>query len=257
VFSVSRVRRVEVAAEAPAAGTGMITTSEDPGPEAEIEDAVGVETDITADGGAEVVTEGDHEAETAGGEAEVVAGQEAREGLAPGQGTGRGTIGDPRRGIQKRVAMAKKLLSRRKLLRMAAQRMGISRKDQNPRAGKEKGQSHVIGKGQDHDRARDPRDQDPEIAEDALGHVTEEGQDPGPGIGEDPGLGTTRVRRARGTGTRGRKSRETTIRKRLGTRTRRKKRPRQLTWRYPILHEEGKSAISDFSVAFYIHHTKL
>ena len=238
----------------------MITTSEDPGPEAEIEDAVGVGTDITAGGGAEVVTEGDHEAETAGGEAEVVAGQEAREGLAPGQGTGRGTIGGPKRGIQRRVAMAKKLLSRRKLLRMAAQRMGlgISRKDQNPRAGKEKGQSHATGKGQDHDRARDPRDQDPKIAEDALGHVTEEGQDPGPGIGKDQGLGTTRVRRARGTGTRGKRSRETTIRKRLGTRTRRKKRPRQLTWRYQILHEEGKSEIlSDFSVAFYIHHTKL
>jgi hypothetical protein len=217
----------------------MITTSEDPGPEVEIEDAAGVGTDITAGGGAEVVTEGGHEAETAGGEAEVVAGQEAREGLAPGQGTGRGTIGDPKRGIQRRVAMAKKLLSRRKLLRMAAQRMGlgISRKDQNPRAGKDEGQSHAIGKGQDHDRARDPRDQDPETAEDALGHVTEEGQDLGPGIGKDRGLGTTRVRRARGIGMKGRKSRGITTRRRRDTKIRRKKRPRQLTWRYPTHHE--------------------
>merc|ERR1740123_2698943 len=122
--------------------------------------------------------------------------------------TGRGMRESPRRGIRRRVAMAKKLSSRRKLLRMAAQRMGLamSRKDQNPRAGKEKGQSHVI----------------------------------------------TRARRARGTGTRGRRSRGITIRKRRDMRTRRKKRPRQLTWRYPILREEGKSAIlSDFRVAFY------
>lgn len=251
---MSRGRRVEAAAEALAAEIGTITTSEGPSPEAEIEDAVGVGTDISAGGGAEVATEDGHEAETAGGEAEVVVGQEARGGRAPGQGTGRGTRGSPRRGIRRRVAMAKKLSSRRKLLRMAAQRMGLamSRKDQNPRAGKEKGQSHAIGKGQGRDHARDPRGQGQKIVEDAPGLVTEESLDPGPGIGKDLGLVITRARRARGTGTRGRRSRGITIRKRRDMRTRRKKRPRQLTWRYPILREEGKSAIlSDFSVAFY------
>lgn len=251
---MSRGRRVEAAAEVLAAEIGTITTSEGPSPEAEIEDAVGVGTDISAGGGAEVATEDGHEAETAGGEAEVVVGQEARGGRAPGQGTGRGTRGSLRRGIRRRVAMAKKLSSRRKLLRMAAQRMGLamSRKDQNPRAGKEKGQSHAIGKGQGRDHARDPRGQGQKIVEDAPGLVTEESLDPGPGIGKDLGLVITRARRARGTGTRGRRSRGITIRKRRDMRTRRKKRPRQLTWRYPILREEGKSAIlSDFSVAFY------
>ena len=255
---MSRGRRVEAAAEAPEAETGTITTSEDLSPEAEIEDAVEVGTDISTDGGVEVATEGDLEAETAGGEAEVVAGQEARGGRALGQGTGRGTRESPRRGIRRRDAMAKKLSSRRKFLRMAAQRMVLatSRKDPNPRAGKEKGQSHAIGKGQGRDHVRDPRGPGPEIAEDAPGLGTEESPNPGPGIGKDRGLVITRARRARGTRTRGRRSRGITIRKRRDTRTRRKKRPRQLTWRYPILREEGKSAIlSDFSVAFYVHYT--
>ena len=238
---MSRVRRVEAAAEAPAAGTGMITTSEDPGPEAEIEDAAGVGTDITAGGGAEVVTEGGHEAETAGGEAEVVAGQEAREDLAPGQGTGRGTIGDPRRGIQRKVAMAKKLLSRRKLLRMAVRRMGqaMSRKNQDPKAGKEKGPSPGIVKGRGQDRVRDPRGQGPKIVRGAPGLVTEESRDPGPRIEEGLGPGIIRARRARGTGMRGKRSRGITTRRRRVTKTRKKKRPRQLTWRYLILREQG------------------
>ena len=235
----------------------MIITSEDQELEAGKEDAVGAGTDITAGDGAEVATEGDHEAENVGGEAEVVAGQEAREGLAPGQGTGRGTIGSRRRGSPRRVAMARRL-SRQKLLRTAARRMGqaMSRRNQDPRAGKEKDQSLAIGKGRGQDRAKDPKGQGPKIARGAQGLATNEGLDPGLRIEEGLGPGITRARKARGTGMRGKKSRGIMTRRRRATKTRRKKRPRQLTWRYPILREQGTSAILlDFSVAFYVHYT--
>lgn len=235
----------------------MIITSEDQELEAGKEDAVGVRTDITAGEGAEVATEGDHEAENAGGEAGVVEGQEAGGGRVPGPRTGRGTRGSQRRGSPKKVAMARRL-SRRKLLRMAARRMGpaMSRKSQDPKAGKEKDQSPAIEKGQGQDRVNDPRGLGPEIARGAQGLVTDEGRDPGQGIEEGLGLGITRVRRARGTGMKEKKSRGIMTRRRRATKTRKKKRPRQLTWRYPILREQGISAIlSDFSVAFYVHYT--
>ena len=235
----------------------MIITSEDQEPEAGNEDAAGAGTDITAGEEAEVATEGDHEAENVGGEAEVVAGQEAGEGPAPGPRTGRGTRGSQRRESPRRVATERRL-SRRKLLRTAVRRMGqaMSRKNQDPKAGKEKGPSPGIVKGRGQDRVRDPRGQGPKIARGAPGLVTEESRDPGPRIEEGLGPGITRARRARGTGMRGKRSRGITTRRRRATKTKKKKRPRQLTWRYPILREQGTSAIlSDFSVAFYGHYT--
>lgn len=218
----------------------MTITSEDQGHEAEKEDAAEVGTDITAGVEAEVVREDGQEAEIGGGEAEAVVDQEAEGGRAPGPRIGRGMRGSQRRGSQKRLAMAKKPL-RRKLLRMATLRMGLamSRNGQGPGAVKGRDQSHAIGKGQGLDRAKDPRGLGPEIVGGGPGLETEGDPEAGQGIEKDPGLGITRVRRARGTGMRGRKSRGITTRRRRDTKIRRKKRPRQLTWRYPTLHERG------------------
>jgi len=262
VSSGSRGRPAEAGAGALAAGTEMIiTTREDhQEAEAESEDVAGVGTDITAGEEVEVATEEGHEVGTGGEEVEADAGQGAEGGHAPGLGTGRRTTGSLRREIRKKVAMAKKSLSRRKPRRMAARRMGpvTSRKDQNPKAGREKDPSHAIGRGQGHDHERGPRGQGLETEGGAPGLATDGGQDPDPGIGEDLDLGITRVRRARGTGMRGRKSRGITIRRRRDTRTRKRKRPRQWTWRYPILPEQGKSAtLTDFSVEIIVHFTTI
>ena len=102
----------------------MIITSEDQEHEVEKEDAAEVGTDITVDVEVGVATEDGQEAEIEGEEAEAVAGQEAEGGHAPGPRIGRGMTGSQRRGSLKRLGMAKMPL-RRKLLRMATQRMGL------------------------------------------------------------------------------------------------------------------------------------
>ena len=97
------------------------------------------------------------------------------------------------------------------------------RKDQNLKAGRGRDQGLGSARGPGQSRERDLRGPDPKSGGDGQGLVTRDVPDLGPRIGEGPGQGITRARRASEIGRTEEKSRGIMTKRRRAMRTRRMK----------------------------------